>query len=115
MSLKAASPITTKRRGYMSKLENTKIPLDERKNYSKTKTTKKKEAIKMPNEPLAPRAKKYQKTRGEHFKDVVIAILITAIVAFVAGASYTNKQQAELDKVRAEAQSSVQAEAPAKK
>lgn len=37
--------------------------------------------------------KKYAKTRGEHFKDVVIAILIASIIAFIAGMSFQNKQQ----------------------
>lgn len=43
-------------------------------------------------------AKSYKKTRGEHFKDIVITILVTAIVAFVAGAMFANKQQAQIDK-----------------
>ena len=37
-------------------------------------------------------SKKYNKTRGEHFKDVVIAVLVTAVVAFVAGSVYANGQ-----------------------
>ena len=99
----------------MSKLEETKIPLDERKNYSKIKTTKRKDS-KMSNEPIAVKsAKKYQKARGEHYKDIVIAVLITAVVAFVAGASYANRQQAEVDRAVTEAQSAVQAQAPVKK
>lgn len=41
----------------------------------------------------APKAsKKYAKTRGEHFKDILIAILVTAVVAFVAGSVYANNQ-----------------------
>lgn len=42
-------------------------------------------------------AKRYSKTRGEHFKDIVITILVTAIVAFVAGSVFANKQQARID------------------
>lgn len=47
------------------------------------------------NEPKA--VKSYKKTRGEHFKDIVITILVTAIVAFVAGSVFANKQQARID------------------
>lgn len=42
-------------------------------------------------------AKTYNKSRGEHFKDIVIAILITAIVAFVGGMQFQNKQQDAID------------------
>ena len=41
----------------------------------------------------APSAKVYNKTRGEHFKDIVIAVLITGIVAFIGGAVFQSKQQ----------------------
>lgn len=40
----------------------------------------------------APKAK-YSKTKGEHFKDIVIAILVTAIIAFVGGMVFQGKQQ----------------------
>lgn len=50
--------------------------------------------------------KVYQKTRGEHYKDIVITILVTGIVAFVAGASYQNGQNQAL-------QSAIDAVAPA--
>lgn len=38
----------------------------------------------------------YEKTRGEHIKDVIIAVLITGVVAFVLGARYANNQNAQL-------------------
>lgn len=42
----------------------------------------------------APKVKaKYAKTRGEHFKDIVIAILVSAVIAFVAGMNFQGKQQ----------------------
>lgn len=42
----------------------------------------------------APKApKKYQKTRGEHAKDILIAVLITGIIAFVGGMVFQGKQQ----------------------
>jgi len=74
----------------MTNLEKVNIPLDERANYSKIKKTKRK-VNKMTTNRTARAAqyrpaKRYQKTQGEHFKDIVIAILVTAIIAFVAGA-----------------------------
>lgn len=49
--------------------------------------------IKMTKSTSEPKSsKKYAKTRGEHYKDIVIAILVTAVVAFVAGSVYANSQ-----------------------
>lgn len=48
--------------------------------------------------PEVKTTRKYSKTRGEHFKDIVITILVTAIVAFVAGTMFANKQQARIDR-----------------
>ncbi|HYG84617.1 MAG TPA: hypothetical protein VD907_07125 [Verrucomicrobiae bacterium] len=48
-------------------------------------------------EPSKP-AKKYAKTKGEHFKDIVIAVLVASIVAFVAGMYFANQHQADIDK-----------------
>lgn len=49
------------------------------------------------NKTEAPKAsRKYNKTRGEHAKDVVIAVLITAVIAFVGGMHFSNKQHAEV-------------------
>lgn len=45
------------------------------------------------NEPKS--SKKYAKTRGEHLKDIVIAVLVSAIIAFVAGMHFANRQHAE--------------------
>lgn len=66
---------------------------------NKTKTAKSggKGNYKMPKQEAVKQAKKYQKTRGEHAKDIVIAILIASIVAFVAGISYANGRQAQID------------------
>ncbi len=54
----------------------------------------------------APKAsnKKRVATRGEHAKDIVIAILITAVIAFVGGMVFANKQQAEVKNAVAHAQ-----------
>jgi len=38
--------------------------------------------------------KSYSKTRSEHYKDIVIAVLLTGIVAFAAGSVVQGKQQA---------------------
>lgn len=46
------------------------------------------------NEVKAPR--EYNKTRGEHFKDIVIAVLIVGVIAFIAGVQYAGSQNAKL-------------------
>ena len=45
------------------------------------------------NTPEVKTGKKYAKTRGEHYKDIVITILVTAIIAFICGAVFQSKQQ----------------------
>lgn len=47
------------------------------------------------NKAEAP-AKSYNKTRGEHFKDLIIVALVVAIAAFIGGMQFSNKQQAEV-------------------
>lgn len=42
-------------------------------------------------------AKKYNKTRGEHVKDLIIAILVTGVIAFVGGMAFADKQQTQID------------------
>lgn len=41
-------------------------------------------------------ARKYAKTRGEHYKDIVIAILVTAIIAFGLGVKIQSDRSAEV-------------------
>lgn len=41
--------------------------------------------------------KKYAPTKWEVTKTVIIAVLITGIIAFVAGIRYANSQQAAID------------------
>lgn len=56
---------------------------------------------KMPNTnkiEAAKTAKKYAKTRGEHIKDVLIAVLVTGIVAFIGGAVFANNHNAEISR-----------------
>jgi hypothetical protein len=48
--------------------------------------------------------KGYSKTRAEHYKDIVIAVLVAGIVAFVGGVMFANgnnaKVQAAIDAVQ---------------
>lgn len=37
-------------------------------------------------------AKKYAKTRGEHYKDMVIVALVAGLIAFVGGMHFSNQQ-----------------------
>jgi flagellar basal body-associated protein FliL len=53
----------------------------------------------MPNKSTTtePKSKsKYAKTRGEHFKDLIIVALVVAIAAFVGGMVFANSQQTEV-------------------
>lgn len=46
----------------------------------------------------APKAsKKYAKTRGEHYKDIVIAILVASVIAFIGGMHFSNRQHAQVE------------------
>lgn len=56
--------------------------------------------------PTAKVRKSYSKTRGEHYKDIVIAVLITGIIAFIAGVQFANNSNAKI-------QAAVDAIAPA--
>lgn len=60
-------------------------------------------------EPVKP-VKKYAKTRGEHFKDLVIVALITSIIAFIGGMQFSKNNQAQIDRAVRAAQSTAQAE-----
>lgn len=67
------------------------------------KTRKGGKGNKMPNNKTtsaevskAPRAK-YAKTRGEHYKDIVIAMLVTAIIAFIGGMHFSNSQHSAIN------------------
>lgn len=56
-------------------------------------------------------AKKYAKTRGEHYKDIVIAILVTGIIAFIGGVVFANGNNAKIDAAVKAVQPVAQAEA----
>lgn len=51
---------------------------------------------KMSKEVEQKNVKKYQKTRGEHVKDVIIAVLVASIVAFMLGTRYQAEQEARV-------------------
>ncbi len=66
------------------------------------------EAVKLP--------KKYAKTRGEHYKDIVIAVLVAGIIAFIGGMHFSNQQHnAVTSAVKSAVAPTVSAQAPAKK
>ena len=56
----------------------------------------------------ASNGKKYQKSRGEHAKDILIAILITGVIAFVLGMQFSSGQQARIDNAVKSAQISAE-------
>lgn len=55
--------------------------------------------------------KSYNKSRGEHVKDIVIAMLVTAIIAFTLGIRYAQAQQAQVDNAISEVTATMTAEA----
>lgn len=71
----------------------------------------------MPNnnktEAVKASPKKYAKTRGEHYKDIVIAILITAVIAFIGGMVFANKQNTEVKNAVSAAQAAIAPKAEA--
>lgn len=72
-----------------------------------SKSTNTPEAVKTPKA-------KYSKTRGEHFKDLVIAVLVAGIIAFVCGMQFQSKQQDAIE-TAVKGAHTVQAQAPVKK
>lgn len=60
-------------------------------------------------------AKAYNKTRGEHIKDIIIAILVAGIIAFVGGMTFAKNNQAEIDRAVSAVQPTAQAQEPVKK
>lgn len=68
---------------------------------------------KAPTTNEAPKAsRKYSKTRGEHFKDMVIVALVAAIIAFVGGMHFQNNHDTQVVNASKTTQAVV---APAKK
>lgn len=73
-------------------------------------------AIKMPNntktEAVKASPKRYAKTRGEHYKDMVIVALIVGIVAFGLGVRFQANRNAELQSAVKAAQTAAVTPAP---
>ena len=46
-------------------------------------------------------AKRYAKTRGEHYKDIVIAVLVASIVAFISGTIYAGQVNERVEAAKA--------------
>lgn len=64
----------------------------------------------------APKAsRKYTKTRGEHYKDIVIAVLVASIIAFVGGMHFSNQQNGKIANAVKAVAPSASAQAPASK
>ncbi len=42
-------------------------------------------------------SKKYAKTRGEHYKDIVIAVLVASVVSFAVGMHFCSNQQKQVN------------------
>lgn len=76
------------------KLEFEDIPVITRKSSGgkDSKMSNKSTAVEAPK----ASSKKYTKSRGEHAKDILIAVLVTAVIAFIGGMSFQSKQNAEV-------------------
>jgi uncharacterized protein HemX len=66
------------------------------------------------NQVEAP-AKSYNKTRGEHFKDLIIVALIVGIAAFVGGMQFENSKNAEVKAAVSQMQSAAAPQTAVKK
>lgn len=72
------------------KLEFEDLPQKTRKSGKDSKMSK------STNTESSTPKKKYAKTRGEHYKDIVIAVLVTSIIAFVCGMQFANSNNAKV-------------------
>lgn len=93
-------------------MEYIETPRTQTGRAAKNKTTKK-DTKKMENQ-KAPKAK-YSKSRGEHIKDIVIAMLVTGIITFIGGVQFQANQQRAIEDAVKGAQTAAQPEAPIKK
>lgn len=90
--------------------EDMKPPINTRKGGKVNKMTKQATVTETPKA-----SKKYAKTRGEHFKDIVIAILVAGVIAFIGGIQFANRQHAQVESAVKAAQADMTASAQAKK
>lgn len=63
----------------------------------------------------APVKAKYAKTKGEHTKDLIIAVLVAGIIAFIGGMTFQAKQQEAISTAVKGAQTVAPVEATPKK
>lgn len=98
----------------MSSLEAYKLEFEDIPQNTRKKSGGKDSKMSKSTNTSEPKAKKYNKTRGEHFKDLLIVALVVAIVAFIGGMQFANGQHAQVSD--AVTQATAQAEAtPVKK
>lgn len=91
------------------KLHYEDISLITRKGGKDSKMSKNNKQVEAP-------AKTYNKSRGEHIKDMLIVALVVGIVGFVGGMQFSSRQAAEIREAVTQAQDvTAQAEAPVKK
>lgn len=63
----------------------------------------KQETTKVKAVPTAKTRRVYDKSRGEHYKDMVIMAFVAGVIAFVGGIVFANKQNAVVQQARAAA------------
>ena len=83
--------------------------------YRVGRTFKKMSQKNQPSTEVKATKAKYAKTRGEHSKDLIIAILVSGIIAFIGGMTFQSKQQSAINTAVNAVTPSVSAQAPAKK
>jgi hypothetical protein len=71
--------------------------------------------MKMSKEPTTPTTPEYAKTRGEHFKDMVITALVIGIITFISGMNFQNNQHKAIETAVKGAQTVAPVEIPVKK
>lgn len=70
-----------------------------------TKTTRKGgKRRKMSKDTTPSKPKRYNKSQGEHIKDIVIAVLVASIIAFMLGMRFENSQNNEVQSAVSEMQ-----------
>jgi len=95
----------------MSTLEDFKLHYEDLTPKKTRKGGKAKKMAKTTNETSSSKAKKYNKTRGEHFKDILIAVLVTAIIGFVAGMQFADSNNSKVEAAVSQAETAMTAEA----
>lgn len=97
----------------MSTLEEHKLHYEDLppKKYKFKKGQTAKKGAKMSKEATPKKVTKYNKSRGEHAKDLIIAVLVSSIIAFVVGMTFANKQNSQVTEAVQAAETAMTAEA----